>query len=169
VAYFTNDIDVLNFALTLEHLESAFYQMAVSSGKLQGNALSYFTIIGAHEDAHVVGLTQAISNAGGTPVKARASYHFEVLGDLTTQDGLLKIASMLEPVGVGAYDGAAPDIQNKDYLAAAGSIVQVEARHAAIVRAVIAPNANPVPDAFAPAMTPQQVLAAVTPVLGPEQ
>ncbi|HEX3722202.1 MAG TPA: ferritin-like domain-containing protein [Nitrolancea sp.] len=169
MAYFTNDIDVLNYALTLEHLESAFYKMAVSSGMLQGNALSYLTIIGSHEDAHVTGLTQAISNAGGTPVKARASYDFTVLGDPTTQVGLLKIASILEPTGVGAYDGAAPDIQNKDYLATAGSIVQVEARHAAIVRALLDPNANPVPDAFAPSLTPQDVLKAVTPVLGPEQ
>jgi hypothetical protein len=167
--YFTNDIDVLNYALTLEHLEAEFYRQALASGKLQGNVMNDFTTIKDHEEAHVTGLTQAISNAGGTPVKARASYDFSVLGDLSTQDGLLKIAATLEPIGVMAYDGAAPDIQNKDYLTTAGSIVQVEARHAAVIRALMDPNTNPVPNAFEGVLTPQEVLDKVTPVLGPEQ
>ncbi len=167
--YFQNDIEVLNYALTLEHLEAEFYRQAVNSGKLQGDVLSDFITIRGHEEAHVSGLTQAISNAGGTPVKARASYDFSVLGDMGSQDGLLKIAGTLEPVGVMAYDGAAPDIHNKDYLATAGSIVQVEARHAAIIRALMDPNSSPVPNAFAGTLTPQQVLDMVTPILGPEQ
>ena len=167
--YFNNDIDVLNYALTLEHLEAEFYRQAVASGKLQGDVLNDFNTIKSHEEAHVTGLTQAITNAGGTPVKARASYDFSVLGDMNSQDGLLKIAGTLEPVGVMAYDGAAPDIQNKDYLTTAGSIVQVEARHAAVIRARMDPNANPVPNAFEGTMTPQQVLDTVSPILGPEQ
>jgi len=72
-------------------------------------------------------------------------------------------------IGVMAYDGAAPDIQNKDYLTTAGSIVQVEARHAAVIRALMDPNSNPVPNAFEGTLTPPQVLDKVSPILGPEQ
>lgn len=168
-SYFKSDLDVLNFALTLEHLEATFYKQVVSGGKLSGNALKYLTIIRDHEVAHVDALTSAIQKAGGTPVKARQSYKFDALGDMNSQDGILKIAATLEPIGVMAYDGAAPSIQNKAYLAVAGQIVQVEARHASIVRATMAPDQNPVPAAFEGSLTPQQVLDKVTPVLGPEQ
>lgn len=164
---FENDLMVLNYALTLEHLENAFYKQVNGSGKLQGNAAKYLAIIGAHEQAHVDALTKAISGAGGTPVKARKSYAFGKLGDLTTQAGILAIANILEPTGVAAYDGAAREIANKAILGVAGQIVQVEARHAAIIRTLLDPTSNPVPIAFENKLPPAKVLGAIGPVLGP--
>lgn len=163
--FFKNDLEVLNYALTLEHLENNFYRMANASGKLQGNAAKYFAVISSHEKAHVDALTKAIQMGGGTPVAELPKYNFAALGDVTTQDGLLKIASMLEPTGVKAYDGAAREIQNKAILGVAGQIVQVEARHAAAIRALINPNGNPAPLAFEDKATPQQIVAAITPII----
>ena len=163
--YFKSDIEVLNFALTLEHLEDNFYRMANASGKLQGNAAKYLAIIGAHEKAHVDALTKAIQMNGGTPAAELARYNFAVLGDMNTQDGILKIANVLEPTGVSAYDGAAREIQNKAFLAVAGQIVQIEARHAAIIRVLINPNANPTTSSFEATATPQQIIAAITPII----
>lgn len=166
--YFKNDLEVLNYALTLEHLEAEFYKMVVAGGKLQGNALKYLTVIRDHEVTHVSALTSAITQAGGTPVKARKSYNFAALGDMNAQDGILKIAETLEMTGVGAYNGAAREITSKQVLAVAGSIVAVEARHTGLVRAIINPNANPVPKSFEAVTKPQDVLAIVGPLLGPE-
>lgn len=167
--YFSNDVDILNYALTLEHLEAFFYTQVVAGGKLVGKELADFTAIRDHEIAHVAYLKAGIEAAGGTAVKPRQSYDFSSLGDINTRDGILQIADVLEPTGVGAYDGVAHEIQNKAYLAVAGSIVQIEARHAARIKAIINPNVNPVPMAFEQTLRPQQVLDAVGPLLGPEQ
>jgi hypothetical protein len=166
--FFRSDLEVLNYALTLEHLEAAFYNQVNASGALSGNAAAYLNVIGEHENAHVDALTQAISGAGGTPVRARASYNFEALGDLSTQEGILAVAQALEETGVAAYNGAGREILDQAILTTAGAIVQTEANHAAIVRVLIDPNANPVPSAFPPATPPQEILNAVTPLLGPE-
>lgn len=167
--FFKSDVEVLNYALTLEHLEAAFYTQVVAGGKLSGNALKYLTIIRDHEVAHVQAISQGLTQGGATPVKARASYNFAALGDLTTQAGILKIAALLEATGVGAYNGAAREITNKTILGVAGSIVAVEARHTGLINALVDPNANPVPKAFEAVTKPADVLAAVGPLLGPEQ
>lgn len=166
--FFANDLEVLNYALTLEHLEAAFYDMANTAGVLEGDAAAYLAIIGEHERAHVDTLSAAISNAGGTPVAARASYNFDALGDMGTQAGILSIANVLEPTGVAAYNGAGKAIMDKSILATAGAIVQTEANHAAIIRVLIDPAAIPAP-AFEAVTSPQDILDAVTPLLGPEQ
>jgi hypothetical protein len=167
-AFFMNDLEILNYALTLEHLEAAFYKQVNAAGVLTGNAAAYFATIGEHEAAHVTALTQAISDAGGTPIAARASYSFDALGDLSTAAGILAAAEVLEATGVAAYNGAGPEISDSGILTTAGAIVQTEANHVAIVRVLIDPNANPVPNAFPEAMAPEDVLDAVTPLLGPE-
>ena len=164
--FFKNDLEVLAFALTLEHLENRFYRDVNGSGKLQGAAAQALMAIGAHEQAHVDGLTATITKLGGTPVAEQRAYNFAALGDLSTQAGILAIANILEPTGVKAYDGAARELTDRGLLAVAGQIVQVEARHAAIIRALIAPNDNPVPKAFEDKATPQQILDAIKPILG---
>lgn len=166
--FFKDDLEVLNYALTLEHLENQFYKQVNSSGKLQGSAARYLATIGAHEQAHVDAITAAISQAGGTPVKARKSYNFAALGDLNSQNGILTVSALLEATGVGAYNGAAREITSKAVLGVAGAIVAVEARHTGAVRALLNPNANPVPKAFEQVIKPQDVLNTVMPLLGPE-
>ncbi len=178
--FFKNDLEIANYALTLEHLENAFYKQVTGSGRLSGKALTYLQVVGRHEQEHVDFLTNFIRQAGGTPVAAARGYDFAKLGDLNSQAGILKVAEMLEQTGVLAYDGVAFEIKDKQILAAAGSIVAVEARHTAAIRTLLTaqqsatnagaavPSGNvdmPVPNAFEKVLRPQEVLAAVGPII----
>ena len=134
-------IDTLNFALTLEYLESNFYIKAVASGIVpSGDALNAFTLIRDHENAHVNFLKTAIAAASGTPVSfTAASFDFTAKGTFpgvfTDYGTLLAVAQTFEDTGVRAYKGQAPNlISNNDYLTAALQIHSVEARHAAHIR-----------------------------------
>ncbi|MDQ6907493.1 MAG: ferritin-like domain-containing protein [Chloroflexota bacterium] len=162
---FKSDLEVMNYALTLEHLEDNFYRTVNASGRLQGNAAKYLTVIGAHEKAHVDALTASVRQAGGTPVAELSKYNFAALGDIGTSAGILAVASVLEATGVKAYNGAAREITSKQVLTVAGAIVQVEARHVAIIRALIDPNASPVPKSFEDKATPQEIMDAIKPII----
>jgi hypothetical protein len=155
----SGDIDILNFALTLEYLETNFYQVKGRSVGLSGEAKALAGEFGAEEAQHVAALTKAIQAAGGTPDKM-PKFVFPV----TDQASFLKLAYTLENVGVGAYNGAGPSLQNKAYLAAAGSIVQVEARHAAAIGLLthqpVTPNGG-----FDKPLTKAQVLKAAGPLI----
>jgi hypothetical protein len=154
---FADDIEVLNYALTLEHLEAAFYEMVGDFDfgmDPYGNSINeYLTVIGEHEAAHVATLTQVITDLGGEPV-ARAAYDFGV----TDAQSFLAIAQVVENLGVSAYDGAGASIQNPDLLTAAGSIVAVEARHAAYLNLIT--GMSPFPAAVETPLSPDEVLEA---------
>lgn len=154
---FDSDVDVLNYALTLEHLEAAFYEMApdydLGSDGFGNNINEWVAVIGEHEAAHVATLTQVVTDLGGMPVE-RAEYDFGV----TDAASFLAVAKVLENVGVAAYDGAGQFLGNADLLTAAGSIVAVEARHAAYLN--LLNQESPFPAAFETPMTPEEVLAA---------
>ena len=152
------DVDILNFALTLEYLEAAFYDEALSKAGLSGDAKKLAKEIGGHEKQHVDALTGAIKKAGGKPVKAP-----QVAFPLSDQASFLKLAETFEDTGVAAYDGAAPMIKSKEVLAAAGSIVQVEARHAAAIRYL--KGDSPTRGAFEPTLKKAEVLKAVEPFI----
>jgi Ferritin-like domain len=155
----SGDTDILNFALTLEYLETDFYNTKGRSVGLSGEARKLAGMFGDEEAEHVAALTKAITGAGGKPVK-QPKFSFPV----TDQAGFLKLAYVLENTGVGAYNGAGPSLVDKAYLAAAGSIVQVEARHAASIAvltgSMITPNG-----AFDKPLTKQQVLAKAGPLI----
>ena len=151
------DIEILNFALTLEYLEAAFYKEAAKIDDLSEDAVKAVETFGDAEQAHVDTLAGIVKQRGGTPVKAPAVD----FGDLTSEDAFLKLAVTFEDTGVSAYNGAGPSLKDKELLAAAGSIVQVEARHAAAVRLLA--KKDPAPDAFDPTLTEKQVLKAVQP------
>ena len=150
------DVDVLNFALTLEYLETAFYRGA--RAKLGGSLSGLAKKFGDEEAAHVDAITAAIKKLGGKPV-AKPAFKFPAI----SEKNFLKLAVTLEDTGVGAYNGAAPSIKNPDILAAAGSIVQIEARHAAIVRGRA--GERPAPLAFDKALSKKQVLAVAGPLI----
>jgi hypothetical protein len=159
---FTSDLDVLNYALTLEHLEAAFYQAAGDyrfGADAFGNSIDdWMTAIGAHETAHVDTLTKVITDLGGQPVAA-ATYDFGV----TDAQSFLKTAAIMENLGVAAYDGAGQFLENADLLTAAGSIVAVEARHASYLNLIT--GDSPFPAAFETPMTPDDVLKAAGPFI----
>ena len=87
---------------------------------------SAFTEIMNDETAHVAFLKSALQKAG-VPVRPKPTFKGLAQADL---DSFAKLSQVFENVGVGAYLMAAPAITAKAYLAAAGSILTIEARHA---------------------------------------
>ena len=154
-----SDIDILNYALTLEHLESRAYEVVNNIDLLDGAARDYFVEFGNQEAAHVVALTGTITKLGGTPVRAQADYNWP---DFQTGQEVLDYFQTLEELGAAAYLGQAGNIQNKDLLTAAVSIHNVEGQHAAVLADLVG---KPVSPAFAEAKTMDEVVAAITPIL----
>jgi len=155
----SSDLDILNFALTLEYLETDFYQVKGKAVGLSGEAKTLANSFGDEEAEHVAALTSAIKAAGGKPV-AKPTFVFPG----TNQASFLKLAYVLENTGVGAYNGAGPALTNKMLLAAAGSIVQIEARHAAAIGLLTNKSVTP-NGAFDKPLSTKTVLAAVKPLI----
>ena len=153
------DLDILNFALTLEYLETDFYKNKAKAVGLSGEARKLAASFADQEQLHVVALTKAIRAGGGTPVK-KPTFVFPV----TDQASFLKLAYVLENTGVGAYNGAGPSLSNPQYVAAAGSIVQVEARHAAAIGLLTGKPVTP-DGGFDKPLTKPQVLAKAGPLI----
>jgi hypothetical protein len=153
------DVEILNFALTLEYLESDFYNVKGREVGLKGQAKSYASMFGEQEADHVQAIAKTIKSLGGKPV-AKPSFVIPA----TNQSSFLALASVLENTGVSAYNGAAPSIQSKQVLAAAGSIVQIEARHAAAINVLLSKSPTP-SGGFDVPLTKAQVLAKVKPLI----
>jgi hypothetical protein len=153
------DAAILNFALTLEYLESDFYNVKGREVSLRGTAKTYAAEFGAQEQEHVQALIAAIKQLGGKPV-AKPTFAFPV----TDEKSFLALASVLENTGVSAYNGAAPSLASKQVLAAAGSIVQIEARHAAAIDLLIGTSPTP-SGGFDTPLTKAQVLAKAGPLI----
>ena len=160
------DIDVLNYALSLEHLENAFYRTALEmfdegdfaeAEMLQDHSEVYSRIeaISQQEASHVELLTQAVEFLGGTPTE-EVSYDF----GFETVPEFLELAQVIENTGVAAYAGAAPFVESPDLLSAALSIHSVEARHAALLNQYN--GASPFPDTYDPAQSQEEVLNTVS-------
>jgi hypothetical protein len=124
------DVTILNYALTLEYLESAFYVEAVSKGALSGDALSAAKLVRDHELAHVKFLKTALGRAAVKKPK------FDFMNTTGDQATFLKTAVALEDTGVAAYAGQGPRLLQKPVVKAALSIHSVEARHAAHFRSL---------------------------------
>jgi hypothetical protein len=152
------DVGILNFALTLEYLESTFYEEAKKRAKASGELKSLIGLLADDERQHVEALKASVTQLGGKPV-AEPKFDFPYNGTA----GFLKLAQTFEDTGVSAYNGAAPSIKAKSVLASAGAIVQVEARHAAAIR--LQNEQAPAPDAFDPSLDEAQVLKAVEPFI----
>jgi hypothetical protein len=152
-----NDVKILNYALTLEYLESAFYQQALADGKLTGSVLNFCQVVAAHEATHVATLQGVL---GAKAVK-RGKYNFQ--GTTAHEHKFLTTSKVLEDTGVAAYQGQGPLIHQNAVLAPAGAILAVEARHAAWVRDLLysGGSVKPAPEAFSTAMSMSQVLKAV--------
>lgn len=156
------DLEVANFALTLEYLEMDFYAQGLNAGIIGNEALPYIEATYDHESQHVDALTGLITDAGGTPVEM-PTFTF---GDaLSSESAFLNTAATLEITGVGAYLGAAPMISGPSVLAAAGSIVGVEGEHVVAINYLlgVVPPANM---AFPEALSQDAVLAAIAPFMG---
>ena len=176
---FQNDLDILNYALTLEILEATFYEegldtfsdedfedalgdeggddestpIANSGGGSARSIRDRIVEIGEHEQEHVDFLTQTISDLGFAPVEGG---EFDFGDAFDSVEAFLETAQALENTGVSAYLGAAPAITDPTVLAAAGSIATVEARHASYLN--LLNGESPFPDSFDTSLTRDEVL-----------
>lgn len=169
-----SDLNILNYALTLEHLEAAFYvegltrysaadftaaSFASTFGSgVTANLYSYLQAIRDHEVTHVATLRTVIQNLGGTPVTA-CTYNF----GYRTVNEFINVAALLENTGVMAYDGAIALISNRELQTAGATIATVEARHASYLN--LLSGASPFPAAFDMPRTMEQILAAAGPFI----
>ncbi len=155
-----SDIAILNFALTLEYLEAAFYAEAVAAGKLTGETARFATVVAQHEGVHVKFL------AGVLGAKAVAKPKFDFKGTTSDQAKFEATADVLENTGVHAYLGQVANIKTKAVLIGAGRILPIEARHAAWIRDIrfhggTTSPTTPAPAPFEDGFSKEKILAAV--------
>lgn len=116
-----------------------------------------FQEIRKDEDAHVAFLVSALGSA------ARPRPSFKGLRQDDRED-FINLSRVFENVGVGAYLMAAPAISSKAILAAAGSILTIEARHAGYLDSItdmpLSPNG-----AFDKPLSQGQIVADVSPYI----
>ncbi len=155
------DLEILNYALTLEYLESEFYKLGVQGGVLKGRELELVAPIADHEAAHVTAVSTTIQDLGGKPV-AKPKFKFPE-GTFKDRDKFLTTASVFEELGVKAYHGQVTMIDSPDILAAAASIAGVESRHAAILADLT--GGNPFPSPIEANLSMAAVLKAAKPFI----
>jgi hypothetical protein len=152
------DLAIVNYALTLEYLETEFYRKVGSSGLFSGKVLSTLKTFGAQEREHVLALKKVASSLGTPAPRPNGKF------PLGSAAAVTKLAATVENLGAAAYLGQAGSIQSPEILAAALAIHTVEARHAATLNGLL--GKSPTPDgAFAKPMSMQQVLAIVKPFI----
>jgi hypothetical protein len=156
-----SDIAILNFALTLEYLEAAFYAQANQSGALTDkDTMRFSSVVANHEASHVQFLKTTLgSNAIAEP-------QFDFKGTTANQAMFQATADVLENTGVHAYLGQVPNIKTKAVLVGAGRILPVEARHASWIRDIRFQGgtdsaSTPAPAAFEDGFTKAAILAIV--------
>jgi len=153
------DLGIVNYALTLEYLETAFYNDVAKSGLFKGEELAMVKTLADVEQQHVDALTATAKKLGGPVAKApKAEF------PLDDPKSVLELAATVENLGAAAYLGQAANIESPEILAAALSIHSVEGRHAAVLNVLT--GKEPTPDgAFAQGADMQEVLDAVQPFL----
>jgi Ferritin-like domain len=152
------DVGILNYALTLEYLEAAFYNGATAANlPLSSQAAAFLKIVTRDENAHVKFLKGAL---GGKAAKEPA---FDFKGANTNAEMFMKTSQVLENTGVHAYLGQVTNLEHAKYVKAAGSILTIEARHASVIGLLNEPAGNDIaPNGpFDTPLTASEVLEAV--------
>lgn len=155
------DLEILNYALTLEYLEAEFYVKGLEADLLKGRELDLVTPIRDHETAHVEAVTATINDLGGKPV-AKPKFTFPA-STFKSRENFLATASTFEELGVKAYHGQVTLIDSVEILGAAASIAGVESRHAAILADLT--GGEPFPQPIEANLPMSAVLKAATPFI----
>jgi hypothetical protein len=153
----SGDLTIVNYALTLEYLESQFYRKVIASGLFSGKVLSVLKDFGGDEDQHVIALKKAAMSMGTPAAEPMGKFPINSAAQVTA------LAGTVENLGASAYLGQAANIQSKEILAAALAIHTIEARHAATLNILL--KKAPTNGAFATPMSMAQVLATVKPFI----
>jgi hypothetical protein len=154
----SGDLAIVNYALTLEYLEDQFYAKVIASGLFSGKNLQVIKTFGAEEHEHTLALHKVAMQLGMPASKPVGRF------PLGSAAAVTKLAATVENLGAAAYLGQAPNIKDKQILAAALAIHSVEARHAATLNAVLGKDISP-DGAFAKPADMATVLAAVKPFI----
>ncbi len=153
------DIGILNYALTLEYLETAFYEEVIKSGLFKGAELATIRKFGSEEAQHVAALSATVKKLGGKPAPMpKAEF------PLKSAKSVLELAGTVENLGAAAYLGQAANIESPEVLAAALSIHSVEGRHAATLNTLLGMPITP-DGAFAVPADAKTVLMSVEPFI----
>jgi len=154
------DAAILQFAYQLELLEGTFYAEGVEAGLFEDAFLEQIVAIRDHEMAHADAIATTLGELGAeVPQTPELTFPN---GTFTDPTAFLELAATFEPVGIGAYQGAAPALQSKDILAAAISIHNAECQHRCAINILNLVN-PPNNLAFAEALPIEDVQAAVKP------
>ena len=156
------DLEIVQYALTLEHLETDFYNAVIDAGVIKDRSLAETAkLIRDNEQEHVDALTSTVKQLGGKPKRPKTTFDKVIAGG---PDMVLETAATVENLGAAAYLGQAGRIQSKEILASALAIHTVEGRHAAALNRVVGKTI--VPDgAFAKPASMAEVLPKVKPFL----
>ncbi len=156
------DLEIVQYALTLEHLETDFYNSVIDAGVITDRALAETAkLIRDNEQEHVDALTGTVKQLGGKPQRPKTNFDAVIEGGPKM---VLETAATVENLGAAAYLGQAGRIKSKEILAAALAIHSIEARHAAALNSVVGKTI--VPDgAFAKPASMEEVLPKVKPFL----
>lgn len=153
------DVGILNYALTLEYLETAFYADVVKSGLFKGSDLATIRKFGKEEAEHVSALTAFVKKLGGKPApKPKTEF------PLKSAKSVLELAGTVENLGAAAYLGQAANIKSPAVLAPALSIHSVEGRHSAALNTLLGKSITP-DGAFAKPADAATVLKSVEPFI----
>jgi hypothetical protein len=153
------DIGILNYALTLEYLETAFYADVIKSGLFVGAELAAIKKFGEEEAEHVSALTAAVKSLGGKPApEPKTEFPLE------SAKSVLELAGTVENLGAAAYLGQAGNIESPEVLASALAIHSVEGRHAAALNTLLGTSITP-DGAFAKPADAKTVLKSVEPFI----
>lgn len=147
------DTSILNYALSLEELQAAFYTEAERVGELRGTSAQIVERLGAVERSHV----RAFRELLGDDAIRRPRFDFR--GTTEEEQPFLRTAVAFEDLAVEAYKAQAPRIQDRQVLQAAIGIHTVEARHAAWMRRQL--GVQPAARAFDEARDREGVLEVV--------
>lgn len=153
------DVGILNYALTLEYLETAFYADVVKSGLFKGAELETIRKFGREEAEHVQALTAAVKSLGGKPAPEPKTEF-----PLKSAKSVLELAGTVENLGAAAYLGQAANIESPEVLASALAIHSVEGRHAATLNTLLGESVTP-DGAFAVPADVKTVLKSVEPFI----